>query len=77
MYTCVYIYIYICIHIISGLASGRAVKRRHRQHLPLRTPSSHSKNALSKIRSKGWVGLQGNTYTICANDFQGLGPKIP
>ena len=39
------------------------------------TPSSHSKNPLSKICSKGWVGLRGNTCTICAENFQGLGPK--
>ena len=41
------------------------------------TPSSHSKNSLSKICSKGWVALHGNTYTICAKNFQGLGPKRP
>ena len=41
------------------------------------TPDSHSKNSLSKICSKGWVALQGNAYTICAKNFQGLGPKRP
>ena len=33
--------------------------------------------SLSKICSKGWVALQGNEYTICAKNFQGLGPKRP
>ena len=45
--------------------------------LRYRTPSSHSKNSLSKSCSKGWVGLQGNTYTICAKKFRGLGLKRP
>ena len=37
--------------------------------------SSHSKNSLSKIRSKGWVALQRYAYTICAKSFPGSGPK--
>ena len=41
------------------------------------TLSSNSKNSISKICSKGWAGLQGNTYTVCAKNFQGLGPKRP
>ena len=49
----------------------------HARLLLCTTPSSHGKKSLSKIRSKGWVALQGNTYTIRASNFQGLGPKRP
>ena len=45
------------------------------------TPSSHSKNSLYKICSKGWVAQAPfcwlaitNKFTICAKNVQGLGP---
>ena len=56
-------------HAVEG-----GTRRRHGARC---TPSSHTKNSLSMICFKGWVGLQGNTYTICAKNFQGLDPKRP
>ena len=56
---------------------GNSLDRQTRIELRGVTPSSHSKNSLSKICSQGWVALQGNAYTICAKNFQGLGPKRP
>ena len=75
---CIYIYIYTYIHTyrLCRIPACVHVQVCWLSHNWL-TPSSHSKNSLSKICSKGWVALQGNTYTICAKIFQGLGPKRP
>ena len=85
MYTCIYIYIHthtrICTYIY--IYREREIERERERDIHNKRlvytqfASSHSKNSLSKICSKGWVALQGNAYTICDKNFQWLGPKRP
>ena len=62
----------------SPLKSTMLVRRSAVLLPPRATPSSHSKNSLSKIRSKGWAAqksLFDRQFDGGAKIFQGLGPK--
>ena len=79
------ILLFVIVRVYSFLSASDLAGRERNPDLSLCfrflfvmcTPSSHSKNSLSKIYSKGWAALRGTTHTICAKNFQGLGPKRP
>ena len=61
--------------ILDLLNSSGATLQKYSFSLPRHTPSSHTKNSLSKICSKGWVAQKSLFDRQWRKICQGLGPK--